>query len=77
MFYKNLKNLCFKRDISVSKIAMNLKISTTTVVGWKRSAEPRAALLKKTAGHFEVSTDEVMSETDPENPIIECLPIKY
>jgi len=44
MFYKNLKNLCFKRNISVSKIAMDLKISTTTVTGWKRGAEPRAAL---------------------------------
>ena len=33
MFYENLKNLCFKRGISVSKMAMDLKISTATVTG--------------------------------------------
>jgi len=62
MFYEKLKKLCFERGISVSKLAVDLKMSTTTVTGWKRGASPRPAQVKKIAGYFGILTDELMFE---------------
>jgi transcriptional regulator with XRE-family HTH domain len=62
MFYEKLKRLCFEHGVSVSKMAVDLKISTTTVTGWKRGAKPQSAQVKKIAGYFKISTDELMSE---------------
>jgi transcriptional regulator with XRE-family HTH domain len=69
MFYKKLKNLCFEQGISVSKMAVDLKISTTTVTGWKRGAKPQSAQVKKIADYFKVSTDELTRETPDEAPL--------
>jgi transcriptional regulator with XRE-family HTH domain len=66
MFYIKLKKLCFEQGISVSKMAVDLKISTTTVTGWKRGANPQSAQVKKIADYFKVSTDELMRETPDE-----------
>jgi transcriptional regulator with XRE-family HTH domain len=63
MFYEKLKNLCFEQGISVSKMAVDLKISTTTVTGWKRGARPQPAQVRKIAEYFKFSTDELMRET--------------
>ena len=63
MFYEKLKKLCFERGISVSKMAVDLKISTTTVTGWKRGAKPQPAQVKKIVQYFEISTDELLYET--------------
>jgi transcriptional regulator with XRE-family HTH domain len=63
MFYDNLKWLCFERGVSVSKMAVDLKISTTTVTGWKRGSRPQPAQLKKIAGYFKISVDELTRET--------------
>jgi len=68
MFYEKLKKLCFEHGISVSKVAVDLKISTTTVTGWKRGARPQPAQVKKIAGYFNVSADELVSETPPAPP---------
>jgi len=62
MFYEKLKKLCFKRGISVSKLALDLKMSTNTVTGWKRGASPRPAQVKKIAEYFCIPTDELMFE---------------
>jgi len=63
MFYERLKKLCFEQGISVSKMAVALKISTTTVTGWKRGAKPQSAQVKKIAEYFKISTDELMDDT--------------
>lgn len=68
MFYERLKKLCFERGISVSKMAVDLKISTTTVTGWKRNAKPRSAQVKKIAEYFDVPTDELTRETPAAPP---------
>jgi transcriptional regulator with XRE-family HTH domain len=43
-------------------MAVGLKISTTTVTGWKRGSRPRPAQLKKIAGYFKISVDELTRE---------------
>jgi len=63
LFYEKLKKLCFERGISVSKMAVDLKISTTTVTGWKRGAKPQPAQVKKIVEYFDISTDELLYET--------------
>jgi transcriptional regulator with XRE-family HTH domain len=70
MFYEKLKKLCFERGISVSKMAVDLKISTTTVTGWKRGSTPQSAQVKKIAGYFKISTDELMEKTPPPDPTV-------
>jgi len=65
MFYERLKRLCFEQGISVSKMAVDLKISTTTVTGWKRGAKPQSAQVKKIAEYFKISTDELMDDAQP------------
>jgi transcriptional regulator with XRE-family HTH domain len=62
MFYENLKKLCFEAGISMSKLAVDLKISTTTVTGWKRGSRPQPAQVKKIAEYFGVSTDDLVCE---------------
>ena len=62
MFYEKLKKLCFEHGISVSKLAVDLNMSTTTVTGWKRGAKPQPAQVKKIAEYFEIHTDELMLE---------------
>jgi len=68
MFYEKLKKLCFEQGISVSKMAVDLKISTTTVTGWKRGAKPQPAQVKKIAEYFKISTDVLMDDTLPAAP---------
>ena len=68
MFYEKLKRLCFERGISVSKMAIDLKISTTTVTGWKRGSKPQPAQVKKIVEYFDISTDELLSETPTASP---------
>jgi len=68
MFYEKLKKLCFGRGISVSKMAVDLKISTTTVTGWKRGAKPQPAQVKKIVEYFKISTDELMYDTPAAAP---------
>ena len=65
MFYEKLKKLCFERGISLSRMAVDLKISTTTVTGWKRGARPQPAQVKKIAEYFKISTNELTYETPP------------
>jgi transcriptional regulator with XRE-family HTH domain len=62
MFYEKLKKLCFERGISVSKMAVDLKISTTTVTGWKRGSKPQPAQVKKIVEYFNISTEELLYE---------------
>lgn len=62
MFYEKLKKMCFERGISVSKMANDLEISTTTATGWKRGANPQPAQVKKIAKYFNVPVDELMGE---------------
>jgi transcriptional regulator with XRE-family HTH domain len=63
MFYERLKKLCFESGVSLSKMAVDLKMSTNTVTGWKRGASPRPAQVKKIAEYFKIHTDELLLET--------------
>jgi transcriptional regulator with XRE-family HTH domain len=66
MFYDKLKKLCLGQGISVSKLAVDLKISTTTVTGWKRGAKPQPAQVKKIAEYFKVFPDELTRDAPDE-----------
>jgi transcriptional regulator with XRE-family HTH domain len=70
MFYDKLKRLCLEQGISVSKMAVDLKISTTTVTGWKRGAKPQPAQVKKIAEYFKVFPDELTRETPDGAPVV-------
>jgi len=44
-------------------MAVDLKMSTNTVTGWKRGAKPRPAQIKKIAEYFKICTEELTSES--------------
>jgi hypothetical protein len=50
-------------------MAVDLKISTTAVTGWKRGARPQSAQVKKIAEYFKVSTDELTREAPDGAPV--------
>ena len=74
VFYEKLRKLCFEQGISVSKMAVDLKMSTTTVTGWKRGAVPQPAQVKKIAKYFKIHTDELISGSPPVPPSSSDLP---
>jgi len=76
MFYEKLKKLCFERGISVSKMANDLEISTTTATGWKRGAKPQPAQVKKIAKYFNVLVDELVGESPvPDKASVPAVPV--
>ena len=84
MFFDIVQGLCDKSGISISKLALDLKISKSNVTNWKNGSSPRADKLEKIAAYFGVSADyllgneqknklsaEVESLSDIENEILE------
>ena len=53
-FYDKVNNLCKKRGISISALAVELGYSKGTPTGWKTLSKPRAANIKKIADYFGV-----------------------
>jgi len=62
MFYENLKRLCFERGISLSKLAVDIGVSTSTPTHWRRGIKPRASMVKTIADYFGVSTENLLAE---------------
>lgn len=45
MFFDQVQKLCAEKGISVTKLAEELGLSSSTTNGWKNGAEPRTATL--------------------------------
>lgn len=64
MFYDHFLELCNKKGISPSKVALLNGISKTSVTRWKNGATPNGEILKKIADYFGVTTDFLLTGSD-------------
>jgi len=65
MFFDQVQKLCAERGISVTKLAEELDLSTSTTNGWRNGAVPRPATLKKVADYFGVTTEYLLTGEGP------------
>jgi transcriptional regulator with XRE-family HTH domain len=63
-FFQRVESLCLEQGISVNALAVKLKLSESTVTGWRAGAVPRIGTLKKIADYFGVSVEYFKCETD-------------
>lgn len=59
MFYDNVKKLCDKKGITISKMLKEIGVSTCSVTYWKKGAEPRPSTYAKVADYFGISPEEL------------------
>jgi len=70
VFYQRLSELCRKKDMTISYVSMHiLGCSNGTASGWKKGAQPSAAVVAKAAAYFGVSADYLLGLIDEPKPI--------
>lgn len=62
MIYENIKRLCERRGISVSRLEKEAGLGNGVVARWA-TGNPRLDLIKKVADYFGVTVDDLMKET--------------
>ncbi|MBS7578326.1 MULTISPECIES: helix-turn-helix transcriptional regulator [unclassified Enterococcus] len=65
MLYENVKNLAFKKGVSIYRVERDLNLSNGVIGKWNTS-KPSAENLKKVADYFNVSVEELMEKSDKE-----------
>ena len=68
MFYDRLKGMCNKKNIKITPLLKELKISPGNTADWKIGKIPNGKILKDIADKLECSTDYLLERTD--NPEI-------
>ena len=64
MFYDQFKELCDRKNISVTKAAMQIGLSNATPTKWKKTgAMPDTATLVKIADYFGIPAGEFLGDT--------------
>lgn len=63
MVYENVKELCEKNNITVSKLEKDLGFGNCTILKWKDSS-PSFEKLKMVADYFQVSIDYFVKGSD-------------
>jgi len=71
MFFTVVQKLCNEKGISISQLALNLKISKSNITNWKNGSTPRADKLEKISAYFGVSTDYLLGNEQKEKPTAE------
>ena len=67
--YKIFKELCEKHGVTAYRVSKETGISTATLSDWKTGKTvPKADKMKKIADFFGVSTEYLMTGSDPEAP---------
>ena len=61
VIFDNVKRLCEKNKISISKLENECGLGNATIKGWKNSS-PTVESIKKVADYFNVTVDELIAE---------------
>lgn len=70
MFYERLGKLCEKNGVTISYVTIHVfGCGNSTATGWKKGAQPSAAVVAKAAAHFGVSADYLLGLIDEPKPI--------
>ena len=56
-FYKRLRDLCEKRDMTVNELVKYLELSSGSPTAWKNGVVPRQSTLNRIATYFDVPVD--------------------
>lgn len=63
MFYSRLLFLCSEREIKITNVISELKLSSGNLSKWKAGGAPKGDTLCKIADYFGVSTDYLLGRT--------------
>ena len=66
MFWQNFMRLCNKVGKPPSRVAVDIGLSSTSAVGWKKGAIPRPAVLSRLADYFGVSVENLTASARPQ-----------
>ena len=68
MFYDIFVQLCNKRGVKPSRVAIDLDLSKATATKWKNGSVPTGETLQKLADYFGVSVDYLLNEETKKSP---------
>jgi transcriptional regulator with XRE-family HTH domain len=74
MFYKNFLKQCNKKNISPSAAAEDMGFKRSVVTRWSKGTAPRNATLVKIADYFNISVDELLSDSPIEKGVSNLTP---
>ena len=74
MFYDQLKKLCSKKGITITKLVQQFQMSKGNITRWKNGGTPSLKIITKIAEYFGVSTDylltgKISDKNHPENDV--------
>ena len=64
MFYEQLKKACDLREVKLTPLLKEMKISTGNTGSWKKGGNPSVEVLDSLSSRLEVSTDYLLGRTD-------------
>lgn len=68
MFYDIFVQLCNKRGVKPSRVAIDLDLSKATATKWKNGSVPTGETLQKLADYFGVTVDYLLNEETKKSP---------
>ncbi len=63
MIYENVRNLCMKKGISVSKLETNLHFSRSSICKWDKNI-PNIKKVQAVANYFKVPIESLLDERE-------------
>ena len=71
MFFEIVTRLCAKKGISITQLALELKISRSNVTNWKNGSVPKIDKVQEIASYFNVTTDYLLGNEQKNNSLPE------
>ena len=65
MFWDNFERLCREKGMKPTPAAAEIGFPSASVVKWKKGAIPRGTTLQKIADYFNVTVNDLLSDTPP------------
>ena len=75
VFYDRFIELCNKKGVKPSRVAIEKSFNKGSISSWKKNAElgkdvkPTTEILEKLADYFDVTVDYILGKTDERKPI--------
>lgn len=71
--YLRIKELCSRKNITISKLESELGFGNSSIKKWEKSSSPSIDKILKVAKYFDVSIDYLLGRTDIEGSISEVI----
>jgi transcriptional regulator with XRE-family HTH domain len=63
LFYNKVLALCYKQDITISRLIQDIGLSKANATYWKKGAAPKISTVKKIAEYFSVPVEYLLDDT--------------